>query len=104
MSPALVAHLDCFYNDMDDLITKRVSVATLTFDNTSDAWSAGIEAGVDWEAVPGLLSVSVNYTGQQTEDGEFGEDRPKTEYFRGSRLVLAEAFLLQEEGDNNQPS
>jgi outer membrane cobalamin receptor len=73
LSDALSGTLDVFYNDMDGLITKRISGSTLTFDNADRAWSSGVELGVEWTPVPGTV-LFANYTGIVGEDEETGED------------------------------
>jgi iron complex outermembrane receptor protein len=71
---ALRAHVDVFYNEMDDLIGRRTTGNTITFENVDEAWSAGAEAGLDCSLngwLPGL-TVFVNGTRQRTEDRHTG--------------------------------
>ena len=67
------AHLDVFYNDMSDLISRRTTGTSITFENVDEAWSAGAEAGVDVVVCDGL-TLFVNYTRQQSEDRATGFD------------------------------
>jgi len=70
---ALRVHVDAFYNDMTDLITKRISGAALRYENTDDAWSAGVESGVTWDFLPDCR-ISVGYTEQRSENRDTNTD------------------------------
>lgn len=71
---AVKAHWDVFYNDMEDLIVDSITgSSTLTYRNVSQAWSAGTEVGLDWQAVK-ELGVFGNYAYQQSEDEDVGGD------------------------------
>ena len=70
---AVTARLNVFYNDMDDLITTRADGDTLTYANTDEAWSAGLELGLDWAFAP-YCALSAAGTLQDTEERETGRD------------------------------
>jgi len=69
----LSLRLGVFYNDMDDLINLKTTENVMTYVNISKARSSGVEIGLDWD-VTGELSTFGNYTFQQTEDKDTGED------------------------------
>ncbi len=69
----LTLRADVFGNDMADLIGKRVEGASLSFDNVTDAWSAGLEFGADWQAND-AIAINADATWQQTEDQETDMD------------------------------
>jgi len=62
-----------FYNDMDDLISRRSAGQVVTFENVDEAWSAGVEAAAEY-TVSEAASVFVNYTRQESEDRHTGLD------------------------------
>lgn len=90
----LRAHGDVFYNEMDDLIGRRTTGNVLTFENVDEAWSAGVEAGLDCslaEWFPGV-TVFANGTRQHTEDRNTGLDlayMPETMFNAGVLLQRA---------------
>ena len=89
---SLTAGLNLFYNDRDDLITKTVSGSTLSYANTDEAWSAGVEAGVEWRMAPGLKAYA-NYTGQRTENRETKRDlEHMAEHMLSAGLMLSRSF------------
>lgn len=70
---SVMVHADVFYNDMTDLITKQISGSTLSYDNTDDAGSVGIEAGVSWEFLPECMT-TLSFTEQRSENRETDSD------------------------------
>jgi len=74
----LRGHVEVFWNEMDDLIARRVNGAVVTYENVDEARSQGLEAGLDaaldrW--LPGVAAF-VNGTRQQSEDRRTGADLP----------------------------
>lgn len=91
----LRGHLDIFYNDMKDLISKQFSGQTLSYDNVSDAWSRGIEAGLDLR-LAAMVDSFANYTYQQSENENTGDDLehiPEHMASAGIRLSHSKGYL-----------
>jgi outer membrane cobalamin receptor len=70
-------YVGLFYNDMDDLISKQISGSSLVYQNVDKAWSAGVEAGIDY-AVTDALDLFANYTYQQSENETSRNDLENT--------------------------
>jgi len=99
----LKLHADGFYNDMNDLITDQLNGTINMYMNVDQAWSAGVESGVEWTLDEGL-ALFANYTYQESEDKATGLDLPYTPNHmanagvRGSHRFgryLAEASLTE---------
>ncbi len=73
LSDNAVAYLDLFYNDMEDLIAKQISGNSLVYQNVNEAWSAGVEAGLDCQVADGV-NIFASYVYQQSENETTGND------------------------------
>lgn len=72
-SDGVVSHIDIFYNDMEDLISKQISGSSLVYQNVDKAWSAGVELGIECR-INDRLNIFASYVYQQSENETTGND------------------------------
>lgn len=89
--------------DRVDAMVERVRSGDLSFEELAAEVGARVHSSAFVKRTEFIYIPVEEEEDEPSPESESEDDRPKTEYFRGSRLVLAEAFLLDEEGAIGDP-